>query len=199
MRQIQIEALRDFAIDHLPRAQADRAQHSRLGGSEADFYRKLAVTSVMVQAKPETPAIQLAAARMLSTVSLLCSEREEPLTTTKRTDLLCRLTSEANELCGLTGKELPWLASAPTTPAPADAKRDEVLVQATTDSIAGKFLTTEQTAEVLGVMPATLRAWAREQRGPIQPIKVGRHYRYKGNEVLALLESDQMPTPRRQK
>lgn len=201
MKQLQIDYLRDFAIDHLPRAKADSDQFSRYGGTESDFYRKLAFTSVMVQGKPTAPAIEIAAARVLSSISLLRSEREEPLPRDERADILSRLTSDAQELCALTGKQIPWLDSIKTPPEPEEQTEREVpQAQApapSPQSIAGKLLTVNQAAEKLGLKPATLRKWAREQRGSLLPsVQIGRQYRYSGDEVLALMQSEHLPTPR---
>jgi hypothetical protein len=200
MKQTEIEVLRDFAIDHLPRAQNDRAQ-MRYGGTEADFYRRLAFTSVMVQGRPEAPAIEKAAARVLSAVSLLCIARDEPLTKHERADQLEQLTNAANELSALTGKEIQWLDSTPRhteheeREEPSPTPRPETAAA----PLAGKYLTTEQAAEVLGIRPTTLTAWAREQRGPLQPTRLGREYRWAGDAIQALMQSGQTPKPRPRK
>ena len=199
MKQIQIEALRDFAIAFLPRAQSFMRQFSRFGGTEAELYGQLTAISVRLQGKPETPAIETAAARVLLTVALLRTKHEAPLTKTQRADLLSALTVEAHDLCGLTGKQVPWLDSAQAI-LPAENEKEEAPDHPPTQSIEGKLLTTDQVAEILGVKPTTLTDWARKQKGVILPTsKIGRQYRYSGDEVLALVQSSQIPKSKKSK
>lgn len=202
MNQIQIEALRDLAIDHIPRAQADREQLSRFGGSKDDFYDKLAYTSLMVMGKPGTPAIEKAAARILFAIAMLMhSEQEKLLTRSDREGHLKALASDAKELSTLTGKQITWLDSIQTPPPPAEEEKEEAPQdQAHTESIAGRLLTTEEAAKILGYKPATLTKWAREQHGRIQPVPdMGREYRWSGDAIIGLMQSGQMPKPRRRK
>jgi hypothetical protein len=187
MNQSQIDSLRDLAIEHLPRAQADRAQVVRYGGTHTYLYSRLAVTSVMVRSTPGTTALACAAANVLEAVSLLCMPREEALTRKQREDTLGKLATAANDLCALTGTVLPWLASVPSTPAPEEEALEPVRQQPL-PAIAGQFLTTKQAAKTLGLAEQTLRGWASTETGPIRPCsKVGRHNRWSGDEILALL------------
>jgi hypothetical protein len=58
MNQLQIDSLRDLAIEYLPRAQTDREQIKKVGGTFADFYRRLAFTSVMVRSNAGITAVE---------------------------------------------------------------------------------------------------------------------------------------------
>lgn len=190
MNQLQIESLRDIAISHLPRAEADREQARRFGSTHADFYRALAVTSVSMRSKSATTACEYAAANVLETICLLCGELETPLSKTVRTTLLEKLVRDAKELCTLTGDVVTWLDSLPALP-PA-AQEEEAPAPATaqaTTSIAGRFLSTREAAQELGVAEQTLRRWASEESGPIRPsAKVGGTLRWSGEEILKLLK-----------
>jgi predicted DNA-binding transcriptional regulator AlpA len=185
MTPTQIDSLRDLAIEHLPRAKADRAQIQRFSGTPTDFYSRLAHTAVMVRANASATALECAAANVLEAVALLCMQREEPLTRKERDDTLGRLAAAAKELCALTGTAFPWLASVaspePEEEAPAPVKPQPLL------SIAGRFLTTKEAAKALGYAEQTLRGWASTEGGPIRPSKLGRQNRWSGDEILALL------------
>jgi predicted DNA-binding transcriptional regulator AlpA len=189
MNQLQIDSLRDLAIAHLPRANADREQINRYGGTHADFHRRLAVTAVMVRAKAGTTAVEYAAANVLETVSLLSGEHDEALSHPIRTGLLQKLTRDAQELCALTGKVVSWLDALPATPVPEREEESPAPAALTPlPSIAGRFLSTKEAAEVLGYKEQTLRQWASNEAGPIRPVKkVGRHNRWAGDEILALM------------
>lgn len=200
MKRIQIEALRDAAIAALPRAQSFRQKFSRFGSTEEAFYGQLTAISVSVQGNPVTPAIETAAARVLLTVSLLLTKREEALTKPQRADLIAQLRSEAHELCETTGIRLPWLNAMQVPPDEEEQQEAPAPPPAPTLSIEGKLLTTDQVAEILSVKPATVTTWARKQKGPILPAsRVGREYRFSGDEVLALMQSKSMPKPRKSK
>lgn len=176
MTPTQIDFLRDFAIDNLPRAQADREQVNRYGG---DLYSKLAFTAVMVRGKTGTTATEYAAANVVESVCVL----QQPLPKKERADTLHNLTSAANDLCLHTGKAIAWLASAaleaepPQLPAPA----------LPLPAIAGRWLSTKEAAEFLGFKEQTLRQWASSQSGPIRPNKVGRRLKWSGDDILKVL------------
>ena len=175
MTPTQIDFLRDFAIDNLPRAKSDREQ-IRIGGN---LYDKLAFTATMVRSKASTTATEFAAANMLESVCLL----QRPLLPKQRYDTLHNLTSAANDLCLHTGKAIAWLASAaleaepPQLPAPA----------LPLPAIAGRWLSTKEAAEFLGFKEQTLRQWASSQSGPIRPNKVGRRLKWSGDDILKVL------------
>lgn len=189
MKQFQIEFLRDFATDHLPRAQADREQVRRFGGDAADLNNRLAVTATMVRSKAGTTAIEFAAANVLESVTLLCADRVEvPISKPQRASVLKTLASNAQELCMLTGTAIPWLTSLPT--APEEEEEEEPAPAPATQKtrlLAGRLLTTKEAAEVLGYAEQTLRKWASDESGPIQPIRnMGRHLRWSGDDILVL-------------
>ena len=178
MTPAQIDYLRDFAIEFLPRAQADRAQVSRLGG---DFYSKLAFTSVMVRGNASTTAVEYAAAQVLESVCLL----QQSLSKKERADTLHNLTAAANGLCLHTGKTISWLASVPEGIEPEPVPE----AQKPLPSIAGQFLSTAEAAKAMGFAEQTLRQWASTESGPISPTKVARRLKWAGDDILEMLRN----------
>lgn len=177
MTPTQIDFLRDFAIDNLPRAQANREQTSRFGGN---LYDKLAFTSSMVRGNAGATATEHAAAAVLSSVCLL----QRTLSATQRADVLHNLTDAANGLCLHTGKTIAWLGVvAPPEPEHTPAPSLPL------PSIAGRSLSTQEAAEALGFKEQTLRQWASAQSGPIRPIKVARRLKWSGDDILAVLKN----------
>lgn len=180
MNQTRIDYLRDFAIENLPRAKADREQINRFGSTSADLYSRLALTAVMERAKAGTTAVAYAAANVLESVCLLSTT----LSKKERVDTLHNLTDAANGLCLHAETIIPWLGlpepepDAPPAPAPQ---------QPLPLSIAGTFLSTAQAAEVMGYQPQTLRQWSSNQNGPVQPTLIGRRLRWPGDDILALM------------
>lgn len=180
MTPAQIDFLRDFAIDNLPRAKLVRANISRTGGN---LYDQLAFSSVMALANPGTTAAEHAAASVLESVCLL-RRQQSPLFPNQRADKLHHLTAAAHALCLHTGKTITWLGeAAPPEPAqeqpPAPAKP--------LPSIAGRWLSTKEAAGALGFAEQTLRSWASTETGPIRPTRAGRALRWSGDSILALL------------
>mgnify|MGYP003457832178 CR=1 FL=1 len=50
------------------------------------------------------------------------------------------------------------------------------------------FATTNEAALFLCLKPQTLRKWAMDGSGPIQPIKIGNRLRWNIKELMALME-----------
>jgi hypothetical protein len=195
LKNIEIEALRDFAIENLPRAQADREQVSRFGLPVEDLYIRLAATAAFVRARAGTTAVEYAAANVLETVCLLRAERDEKLPKATHTALLGRLTRDALQLCTLTGKQIPWLDAMPAAPEPEEENEEETQPTPATHfppprSIRGRWLSTKEAAEVLAFEPQTLRNWASRQTGPIRPTKFGNRNKWSGNEIADYLEKN---------
>ena len=185
MTPTQIDYLRDLAIDNLPRAKADRDQINRYGGNTDSFYLKLTYTSTMVLSKAGTTAIEFAAARMLESVCLL----QLTLSKTQRADTLHNLTEAANNLCLHLDLTIVWLAASPL-PEVQPAAAQPTATPALSLSIAGTWLSTKQAALVLGVSEQTMRRWASQQSGSIQPDSQlsGRHHRWSGDKILEVLK-----------
>lgn len=179
MTPAQIDFLRDFAINRLPRAQADREQINRLGGN---LYERLAFTAVLIRGKAGTTATEYAAANVLESVCLL----QQPLQKNQRTDTLHNLTGAANALCLHSETSIPWLEAAaqpePETEPPAPA------VQVPLPSIAGRSLTTAEAAQASGFAVQTLRKWASTETGPFSSTKVARRLKWSGDDILAALK-----------
>jgi hypothetical protein len=188
MTPSQIDTLRDFAIDHLPRAKAEWEQAIRYGSSPTDYYNLLAATAMMVRSKPTTTAIEYSAANVLESVAILYADREQALSKPERSLLLARLATDAKELSMLTGRTFPWLDLMPSTPQPEPDEEPAPATQKPAPSIAGRFLTTAQAAEALGHKVQTLRGWSSKQNGPIRPRKVGSRLLWSGDEILALMK-----------
>ena len=175
MTPTQIDFLRDFAIDNLPRAKSDREQTSRLGGN---LYERLAFTATMARGRAGTTAAEYSAANMLESVCLL----QQPLSTKQRSDTLHNLTSAANDLCLHTGKTIAWLGEVAPEPEP---KPEQPALPM--PSIAGRSLSTAEAAQALGFAPQTLRQWNSNESGPIRPNKVARRLKWSGDDILAVL------------
>ena len=183
MTPTQIDYLRDLAINNLPRAKADREQINRYGGDTASFYLKLTYTSTMVLSKASTTAIEFSSARMLESVCLL----QLTLSKTQRADTLHNLTEAANNLCLHLDLTIAWLAAPPLPEVQPTAIATPALPLPL--SIAGTWLSTKKAALVLGVSEQTMRRWASEQSGSIQPdSKIGLRHRWSGDKILEYLE-----------
>ena len=174
MTPTQIDFLRDFAIENLPRAKSDREQ-TRIDGN---LYEKLAFTATMVRSKAGTTAKEHAAANMLESVCLL----QRSLSTKERSDTLHNLNSAANDLCLHTGKIISWLGVIAPEPEPEQPQPALPM-----PSIAGKSLSTAEAAEALGFAVQTLRQWNSNESGPIRPNKVARRLKWSGDDILAVL------------
>lgn len=188
MNTLQIDSLRDMAIDYLARARADRETAT----THADLYRRLYVTSVMMRGKPGTTAVEYAACNVLETVSLLRTAHDEPLTTQKRASLMSQLAAEVRELCTLTERTAPaWLADVPAEPVKAeiDDRPTPAPIALPAPTIAGRLLSTKEAAAVLGYKEQTLRQWASTESGPIRPLRNGQRSKllWSGDEIQRLM------------
>lgn len=52
------------------------------------------------------------------------------------------------------------------------------------------LLTTNQTAQIFELKPQTLRKWAMDGSGPIQPIKIGNRLRWKLKDIKELCNAE---------
>lgn len=52
------------------------------------------------------------------------------------------------------------------------------------------LLSTNETAEVIGFKPQTLRKWAMDGSGPIQPIKIGNRLKWKLKDIKDLCNAE---------
>lgn len=52
------------------------------------------------------------------------------------------------------------------------------------------LLTTNQTAQIFELQPQTLRKWAMDGSGPIQPIKIGNRLRWKLKDIKKLCNAE---------
>lgn len=197
MNDLQIDHLRDIAIDNLPRARTIRDKAHLVGG-RGDYYRALAYVAIMDRTKATTRAEEFAAANVLEIVCWLrFDDWDEPISSSKRKELLTDLVSRAKELCMLTGYTIPWLEDLPSAPQEPEKKEEEQSSppQQPVRPIAGRSLSTKEAAEALGYAEQTLREWRSDQTGPVgegrlKPFRLNGNgrLRWSGDEILALLK-----------
>jgi hypothetical protein len=176
MELIKVTALRDFAIDHLPRAQkVSRAM------PPDQFHTTLYGLTALIS--PTAPASQQAAAELLQTVLSLLIEwgDDVKLTTDQRRFAERGAIQQATELAALTGHVISWLPTLPSTVEPVQqaTPASAPLAAASEASpqpaqLHGKTQTTKVAAKFLGVTEQTMRTWASKDNGPLVPIKHGR-------------------------
>jgi hypothetical protein len=185
MDQVKLTALRDFAIQHFPRAQT--VSTSLPAG---DYQRTLYGFAALVTAK--APATELVAAHLLQTVMRLQIEwpEEGKLSPYQRQLVEHEAVEAASELCTLTGTTIPWLASAFAAPVRASAPEPQPAAPPPAPARPvlqpGPNQTTEDAARYLGVKPQTMREWAMNQSGPLQPIKLGNRNGWPTAELVRL-------------
>jgi hypothetical protein len=195
MEQLKLTALRDFAIEHLPRAQrVSKQPHATQNGYHIALYG----TATLVPGSATASAVELAAARLLHAVmGLLVVWDDVNTTPDHQKHLRHEAISAAHDLCALTGKTLAWLTDAPEQepaplpPSPVPDEKPEIApVPAARLSAPppGINLTTEEAAEYLNVQKQTLHKWASLGTGPLQPIRQGiRRLAWPSDEVLRVM------------
>jgi hypothetical protein len=192
METIKLTALRDFAVDHLPRAQRVRDQKH---ASQDDFHYALYGAAVLAQASATASAVEQAAAHLLQlTMSLSINwEADKRPSAKQRYELGHQAIAAATDLCTLTGTSLPWLADAmqhePPPPAPPEAEALPVpplraLGQA--PLVPGIWLTTHEAAAYLKHHPQTLFNWASDGTGPLQPTRTGRRLYWQSDDLIRI-------------
>ena len=178
MDAIKLTALRDIAIDHLPRAQrVSRAM-------PADQYHTT-LYGLTALVSPTATATQQAAAELLQTVlSLLIKWGDNVnFTADDRRIAEARAIQQATQLCTLTGQIIAWLPALPqlvepVQPAPTPAVVDTQPAPATVapsvpPQLYGEIQTTRVAAAYLGVTEQTMRAWKMNDNGPLVPVQQG--------------------------
>jgi predicted DNA-binding transcriptional regulator AlpA len=196
MEQLKLTALRDFAIEYLPRAKRVSAQPH---ATHDAYHIALYGAAVLSHGSPTASAVELAAARLLRTVMTLSVnwEGEHKLTQRQRHEQQHEAISAANDLCTLTGKTLTWLPDAlkdepapPPDPAPAETPETRDLAPLTRRSAPppGVNLTTEEAAEYLNVEVQTLHKWSSTDTGPLKPIRLAhRRLGWPSDEVIRVM------------
>lgn len=191
MQPLYLDALRDIAIEHIPKAQAAIIQAK---GSPRDYLcLSLYGTTVSVLATAATPAIEQAAAQLLQYVMQLSIAWDDKLTTAERKRVEGYAIVAANELCTLTERTIPWLPAAlveapepkaPQAPAPTIQAAPPIALPSP-----GTMLTTDAAAQLLNVKPQTMRSWASKQTGPrsLRIVKAGRSNTYYADDVLRIM------------
>jgi predicted DNA-binding transcriptional regulator AlpA len=176
MNSLQMESLRDFAIEHLPRAQKIREQAKKFGGVNDG----LSHVAVMALGSPTSTAIERAAAALLEPVVLY-------LIGNTTADVIAWAVNSANDLCMLTGRVIPWLDAAISEP-PLPPPMTTPVVLEDSGLKPGTNCTTAEAAKALMMKSQTLFGWSSNETGPIRPIRIGkRRIVWSSNEVIALI------------
>jgi hypothetical protein len=188
METIKLTALRDFAVDHLPRAQQTRSQKHQ---SQDGYHYALYGIATLAQSSATAPAVEQAAARLLHlTMNLSINwEPENQPSARQRHDLSYQAIAAATDLCTLTGTSLSWLADAMKQEAPPPAPPPDPSAQpsSTLPSLTpGISLSTKQAAEYLKVKEQTLHKWASEQSGPLQPTRSNRRLYWQSDDIIRI-------------
>jgi predicted DNA-binding transcriptional regulator AlpA len=185
MERIKLTALRDFAIEHLPRAQQTR---SKSHAGEDDYHRALFGLAVLTLTTPKSSAIEQTAAHLLKVVTSLVVAWDEYCSQTPhiQSENDAQVMSSALELSMLTGISLPFLSAPNPTDrsAPPDEPETPQLQAAPSHSrehttglpplTPGRVLTTQEAADYLRMKVQTLHKWASSDSGPVTPIKIGK-------------------------
>lgn len=194
MDQLKLSALRDFAIQHFPRAQTV-ATILPAGDYQRTLYGFAALVS------PNAPATETVAAHLLQTVMRLQIEwpEEGKLSPYQRQQTEQEAVEAASELCDITGTALPWLASALSKPAPVSVPAPAEPVAAPAPAPDRPLLqpgpnqTTAVAAAYLGVKPQTMRSWASTDSGPLRPITLGNRKGWPTSELERLAREGWKP------
>ncbi len=195
MEHIKLIALRDFAVEHMPRAQ----KVSRLMPADQYHTTLYGLTALV---SPTATAAQQAAAELLQTVLSLLIEwgDDVKLTADDRRIAEAKAIQQTMELCALTGLTIAWL---PTLPQLGEAvellqpTQKPLVVEATLPEAAtatspppvqlhGETQTTRAAAAYLGVTEQTMRAWASNDNGPLVPIKQGTRNGWRTEDLVRL-------------
>ena len=198
MEPIKLAALRDFAIEHFPRAQ--KLRKDIISNEQYNY----TLYGFCVLISPTAPASEQTAACLLRAVMSLSIkwDDEHKMSGSQRHQVEIEAIQTATELCSLTNVVIPWLAdtliAAPTEqlePTPPELPIVQRLPQIELPR-PGINLTTAQAAQLLHRKPQTLRGWASKDDGPIRPIKTGRVNAWPSDEVIRLMKKG-WPTKRR--
>lgn len=199
MERIKLTALRDFAIEHLPRAQQTR---SKSHANEDDYHRALFGVAVLTLTTPKSSAIEQTAAHLIKVVTSLLVAWDEYSGQTPHTQSEndVQVMSSALELSLLTGISLPFLSAPnpagrpappdePATPqpqvAPSHSREQTIGLPPLT---AGQVLTTQEAADYLRMKVQTLHKWASTGTGPVTPFKVGeRRLGWHATDILRII------------
>jgi hypothetical protein len=197
MKKYELDALRDFAIEHLPAAQRQREKAQRFGMDPDGYCRGLTVAATLTRASATVSAIEDCAARLLEQLMLVALDNGyEGIEDT--------IIEAAHNLASLTGTTIPWLPDRQEIPRSAHTVERQGAPQteptqpqarprsfSVADLVPGQLLTTEQAASALGRRPNTLRTWVSKETGDIQPAcKVGREHRWSADDIIALVKKD---------
>jgi hypothetical protein len=194
VEQIKLIALRDFAIQHLPRAQS---VPNRLPYDQ--YQRTLYGIAALVP--PTASAVEQVAAHLLQTTLILTMKLDDDIEFRphQRQQAERQAVIAANELCTLTGTTIPWLAEVfdKTEQMPAP-EQEEVATTPTTHRERpllqpGPLQTTRDAARYLGVAEQTMRSWASKDDGPLRSVLRGRFRGWPTDELIRLGQSGWTP------
>lgn len=194
MKQLYLDALRDIAIEHIPKA---RKLHSLKGMSHYDVCAWLYTVAFLTFGRPTTSALERAAAQLLQHLMALAIPLDEKLTPQQRMKYERWSIEAAHDLFELEGKEAPaWLPPAsPQAPEPDEEATPAAApqAQATKPQLVrpapGINLTTAQAASLLNRAEQTLRVWSSKDNGPIRPTSGGTKLAWSSDDVIRLMEN----------
>lgn len=200
MERIKLTALRDFAIEHFPRAQLTRSQSH---ANDDDYHRALFGMAVLTLTNPKASAVEQTAAQLLKVAAslLVAWDGYRSMSPHIQNENDEQAMANALELSSLTGISLPFLSAPtptdrpalpiePATPqpevAPSHSREQTIGLPALTP---GRMLTTKEAADYLRLKPQTLHKWSSSGDGPITPVKVGnRPLRWPSTDILRIME-----------
>lgn len=192
MERINLLALRDLAIEHLPRAQ--KVRDSSKSMNEERYHYALVRTTLNLDSG--SLAKETAAADLLrSTLQLLIDvPKEERPTAKQRQQIEAIVIAAANTLGTLINSPIPWLPATPAEPEPEESTTSTPRVPAKPLPVEGQLLSNKEAAECLGVAEQTLRKWKMKGVLPFDPIKVGRLTKWHATDILRLMREGWKPT-----
>lgn len=184
MERTRVIALRDFAIEHYPRA-------AKLPKTLPPNDYHMSLYGIAVLVPPTSAATVLVAATLLREATTLLTEWDTPLDAQDQRHVEAAAGRAALELCTLTNTHIPWLSLAvvapePTMPEPAPEKDTSLNTKRPPE---GVNLTTKDAAALLNVKPQTMYVWSSTGSGPLQPVPTGQRLGWRSDDVLALMDA----------
>ncbi|MEM8514489.1 hypothetical protein RCH14_003839 [Massilia sp. MP_M2] len=197
MEHIKLTALRDFAIEYIPRAQHTRSQsHANID----DYHRALYGVAVLTLAAPKSSAVEQTAAQLLQVVTsmLVAWDEFRRMTPQLQKENDDEAVSNALELSTLTGISLPFLSAPTDRPTlPDEPKKQPRLASSHNQEQTidlpplkpGLMLTTREAADYLRLEVQTLHKWSSSGNGAVTPVKIGkRPLRWPSTDILRIME-----------
>lgn len=195
MKRLHLDALRDMAIEYIPKA---KLIHAKAWASRDALHWELLTIAFLVKLAATAPAKEQAAAVLLNYLMMLSVilDEENKLTKSERKNMEAVAINAAHELCSLVERQPPaWLP--PANFESEEVEPDEVEKKPKTQPLPelprvlpqpGTMITTKQVAKLLNVGEQTVRLWASKGSGPLElrRVKAGRLNTYHADVVIKL-------------